>query len=161
MKTSSWTLTFLLYLPTSTPRPSSYWLVFYIELLFFYNCWHSADTSTYPSTLLFNLNWRIITLQCYDGLCHTPISIGHRHTCDSFLLNHPYTSFPTPSFQVVTSFGFPCHTSNWLSVLHIYTHTHIYVYVSMLFSQIIPPSPSSTVSKNLFFISVSPLLSCT
>ena len=32
--------------------------------------------------------------------------------------------------------------------------------VSMLFSQIIPPSPSPTESKSLFFTSVSLLLSC-
>ena len=32
------------------------------------------------------------------------------------------------------------------------------IHVSMLFSQIIPPSPSPTVSKNLFFTSVSLLL---
>ena len=30
----------------------------------------------------------------------------------------------------------------------------------MLFSQIIPGSPSPTESKSLFFMSVSPLLSC-
>ena len=32
------------------------------------------------------------------------------------------------------------------------------VYVLMLFSQIIPPSPSPTESKSLFCMSVSPLL---
>jgi len=34
------------------------------------------------------------------------------------------------------------------------------IHVSMLFSQIIPPLPSLTESKSLFFISVSLLLSC-
>ena len=34
------------------------------------------------------------------------------------------------------------------------------VHVAILFSQIIPPSPSPTESKSLFFISVSPLLPC-
>ena len=46
---------------------------------------------------------------------------------------------------------------------HTYTHVHfIYgnVYVSMLFSQVIPPSPSCTVTIHLVFMSVSPLLPC-
>ena len=38
--------------------------------------------------------------------------------------------------------------------LQEFTQTHVH-HVSMLFSQIIPPSPSPTESKSLFFISVS------
>ena len=37
---------------------------------------------------------------------------------------------------------------------------HFLLYVSVLFSQIIPPSPSPTESKRLFFASVCPLLPC-
>ena len=46
---------------------------------------------------------------------------------------------------------------------HTYTHVHfIYgnVYVSMLLSQVMPPSPSCTVTIHLVFMSVSPLLPC-
>ena len=35
-----------------------------------------------------------------------------------------------------------------------------HVYVSMLLSQFIPPSPSRTVSASLFSVSASPLLPC-
>ena len=43
-----------------------------------------------------------------------------------------------------------------LAICFIYGNIHI----SMLFTQTIPPSPSSTESKSLFFISLSLLLSC-
>ena len=46
---------------------------------------------------------------------------------------------------------------------HTYTHVHfIYgnVYVSMLLSQVMLPSPSCTVTIHLVFMSVSPLLPC-
>ena len=37
---------------------------------------------------------------------------------------------------------------------------HMAIYMSQLFSQIIPSSPSPTEPKSLFFMSVAPLLSC-
>ena len=54
--------------------------------------------------------------------------------------------------------GFECPVSCIELGLVIY-FTYSNIHVSMLFSQIIPPSPSPTESKNLFFISVSLFLS--
>ena len=51
----------------------------------------------------------------------------------------------------------PMYTQNW-SPLGWTDYGNIHV--SMLFSHIIPPSPSSTQSKSLFFTTVSLLLSC-
>ena len=77
-------------------------------------------------------NWRIITVQYCDGFCHTSVWTGHRCTCVPSILNSP--SQLTLSLQVMTDL----HTSNshWLTVLHMV------MYVSVLFSQIIPPSSS-------------------
>ena len=50
-----------------------------------------------------------------------------------------------------TSFVFPASYSK-LTLAISFTHGN--VYVSMLFSQIIPLSPSPTMSKSLFFMSV-------
>ena len=66
-------------------------------------------------------NWRIITSQYCDGLCHTSTWINHRHTCVPSLPN------PLPislCLQVVTErqlWGALHHTSNshWLSVLYM------------------------------------------
>ena len=65
----------------------------------------------------------------------------------------PPTSLPIPSLWLV-----PEH---WLWVpcfMHgtCICFTYGNVHVSVLFSQIIPPSPSPTESKSLFFTSVSP-----
>ena len=51
----------------------------------------------------------------------------------------------------------PMYTQNW-SPLGWTGYGNIHI--SMLFSHIIPPSPSSTQSKSLFFTTVSLLLSC-
>ena len=97
---------------------------------------------------------RMITLQYCDGFCHTSIWISYRHTCVTSLLNLPPTFLPTPSLQVVTSTGFGFPVSYIKLPLAIF-FTYCNIYISMLFSQIIPASPSLTDSKNLFCVCVS------
>ena len=63
---------------------------------------------------------------------------------------HPITH-RAPVLVPASSIKFP------LAIYFIYGD----IYVSTLFSQITPPSPSPTMSKSLFFMSLSALLSCT
>ena len=93
------------------------------------------------SSFFFNFNWRLITLQYLGGFCHTLTWISHRCTCIPYpeLLSHlPPHPIPLghPSAPALSTLS---HASNldWRSVLHMI------IYVSMPFSQIIPPSPSS------------------
>ena len=74
------------------------------------------------------------------------------------ILNHPPTSLSFPSLWVI-----PVHQP-WAPVSCIepalgICFTYDNIHVSMLFSQIIPPSPSPTESKRLFYTSMSVLLS--
>ena len=67
----------------------------------------------------------------------------------------PSPSHPSGSFQCTS----PEHPVSCIEPgLEIY-FTYDSIHVSMLFSQIIPPSPSPTESKRLFYTSVSLLLS--
>ena len=75
------------------------------------------------------------------------------------ILNPPPSSLPVPSLWVV-----PVHQPQAPSIVHR-TWTgdsfHIWYYTCFnAFSPIIPPSPSPTESKRLFYTSVSLLLSC-
>ena len=65
---------------------------------------------------------------------------------------------PSPPSGLSQSTDFGCPTSYIKLALVYFAYGN--VHVSMLFSQIIPPSPFSTESKSLFFTSVSPLLPC-
>jgi len=79
------------------------------------------------------------------------------YVCPHLILKPlPSPSPPHPSrlFQS-TSFGCPASCIKLALVIYF---TYGDVYASMLFFQIIPPSPSPTESKSLFLMSVSPLL---
>ena len=71
------------------------------------------------------------------------------------LLPHPIPQ-GLPSALAISTLS---HASDldWWSISHMVSNIH----VSMLFLQIIPPSPSPTESKHLFFTSMSLLLSRT
>ena len=98
-------------------------------------------------------NWRLITLQYCSGFCHAFTWISHVYMCPP-----SWTPFPPPSLShppgssQCTSPEHPVSCIKpWLVVCFTYDNMH----VSMLVSQIIPPSPSPTESKSLFFTSVS------
>ena len=94
------------------------------------------------------LNWFTILW----WFCHTSTWIGHKYTWVPSILNAPPPSLLTPSLWVVTE-GFGYSASFIKLGLGIY-FTYGNIHVSMLFSQIIPPSPSPIQSKSLFFMSI-------
>ena len=79
------------------------------------------------------------------------IHVPH-HEPISFLLPHPIPLGCSSALALSALF----HASN-LGLVIYFTYGNIHV--SMVFSLIIPASPSPTESKSLFFISVSLLLS--
>ena len=102
------------------------------------------------------ISWRLITLKYYSAFCHTLTWISHGFTC----VPHPDpTSLPIPYLWVI-----PVHQPQalvsciqpGLAICFILDNIH----VSMLFSQIILPSPSPIESKSLSYTSVSLFLSC-
>ena len=111
----------------------------------------------------FNFNWRLIILQYCGGFAiHSHESAMGVYVSHMLIL--PPTSLPIPSLRVI-----PVHQP-WAPCLMHRTWTgdlfHMLIYMFqcyslklMLFSQIIPPSPSPTESTSLFFTSVSLLLS--
>ena len=104
------------------------------------------------------ISWRLITLQYYSGFCHTLTWISQFISLFPIPIPPP-TSLPIPSLWVI-----PVHQPRALvsciqpGLAICFTLDNIHVL--MLFSQIIPPSPSPIESKSLFCTSVSLFLSC-
>ena len=110
---------------------------------------------------LFNINlfnWRLIILQyCIGFAIHQHEFARGVHVFP--ILNPSPSSHPIPSLWVI-----PVHQSQASCITCIkpglaIRFTYDIIHVSMPFSKIIPPSPSPTESKRLFYISVSLLLS--
>ena len=66
--------------------------------------------------LFIYFNWRISTLQYFDGLCHISTWISHRNTCDLSLLNNSLPHLPPHPHQCgchrAPALGSLYHTSN-------------------------------------------------
>ena len=103
-------------------------------------------------------NWRLITLQyCIGFAIHQHESTMGVHVFP--ILNHlppPSPYHPSGSSQCTS----PKHPVSCFEPGLVIHFTYDNIHVSMPFSQIIPPSPSPTESKSLFFTSMSLLLSC-
>ena len=102
--------------------------------------WHHwcNEHEVFFFNLFIYFKWRLITLQYYNDFCHTSTWISHGCTC----VPHPDPPSHLPPHPIPQ--GHP-------SAPALSTLSH----ASMVFSQIIPPSPTPTKSKSLFFTSLS------
>ena len=102
---------------------------------------------------LINFNWRLITSQYWSGFCHAFTWMSHGCAC----VLHPESpsNLPPPHPSGSSQCTSPEHpvscTEPGLEIYFTYGNVH----VSMLFSQIILPSPSPMEFKRLFFTSMS------
>ena len=109
--------------------------------------------------LLIYFMWSIMTSPYCGRLGHTSTWIGHGWPC----VPPSWTAPPPPSplhlsgLSQGTGFEYPASCIE-LALVTYFTYGN--VHVSMLCSQIIPPSPPPTEPKSLFFTSVSPSLPC-
>ena len=116
-------------------------------------CTHFYFLFIYLFNVNMYFNWRLITLHyCIGFGIHWHESAMGVHV---FPIPPPSPSHPFGSSQCTSSKHLVSCIEPGLMICFIYD----IIQVSMQFSQIIPPSPSPTESKRLFYTSVSLLLS--
>ena len=102
-------------------------------------------------------NWRLITLQyCIGFAIHQHESATGVHVFPILSPFQPPSPYHPSGSSQCTS---PKHPVSCMETGLVIRFTYDIIHVSMPFSQIIPPSPSPTESKSLFYTSVSLLLS--
>ena len=113
---------------------------------------HMTELSTTHSTFFFFLLYSIVLVLPYINM--NPPRV---YTCSPFWppLPRPSPYHPSGSSQCTS----PKHPVSCVEPGLAIRFTYDILHVSMPFSQIIPPSPSPTESKRLFYTSVSLLLS--
>ena len=123
------------------------WLVYFLFLLL-----------NFLKYKFIHFNWRLTTLQCCIGSAiQQHESATGVHVSPSLNpLPIPSPSHPSGSSQCTS----PEHPASCIEPGLAIHFTYDSIHISAQFSQIIPPSPSPTESKRLFYTSVSLLLSC-
>ena len=101
-------------------------------------------------------NWRLITWQYCIGLLYIDMNPPQVYICSpSWTPLHPPSPYRSSESSQCTSPKHPVSCNKPGLAIHFTYNIH----VSMPFSQTIPPSPSPTESKRLFYTSVSLSLS--
>ena len=135
----------------SPEKEGSFWSTWTGEFLLI----HITPKMYFRSFFNFYFNWRLITLQYGIGFAiHWHESATGVHVLTPLPPLSP--SHPSGSSQCTS----PEHPVSYIEPGLAIHFTYDNIHVSMPFSQIIPPSPSPTESKRLFYTSVSLLLSC-
>ena len=119
---------------------------------------HIFIHSSVDGYLLFFISWKLITLQYCSGF----VIYWYESALDIHVFPIPIP--PPTSLSTRSLWVFPVHQA-WALVSCIppglvICFTLDIIHVSMLFSWNIPPSPSPTESKSLFYTSVSLFLFC-